>query len=73
MSEYCLKSLVAFAYAGQTRLGIFLPSTVSVLTVFRTAHLAQILNTVVCFDGINVVDLLWETTMYEEEHQSVLP
>ena len=65
--EYCLENLIRFRYTRQTRVRIFLPPTVSVLAVLGTAHLAQVLNTVVGFDTINVVDLLRETTVYEEE------
>lgn len=60
-------------YSRQTRIRIFLPSTVSVLTVFRTAHLAQILNTVVSLDAVQMIDFLGKATMYKKEHQPVLP
>ena len=72
-SEPCLKDPASFVYTRQSGVRIFLPSTRFVQFVFGAVHLAQIFNTIVGLDAVQVVDLLRKATMYEEEHQPVFP
>ena len=60
-------------YARQTCVWIFLPLTRFVQFVFGAVHLAQVLNTIVGLDAVQVVDLLRKATMYEEKYQPVFP
>ena len=72
-SDFCQKRFISFSYARQARIRIFLPLAVSISAVLRTAHLPQVLNTVVGLDAVQMIDLLGKAMVYKEEYQAVLP